>query len=782
MSLSEARVRLAQVGGWIEEFGAAQAPERRLIHVIDTDIVTLYSSPERMAHYCSLLRSEPSARLDLRRPPSERQTLFVEAETLLADVLGNHLVWGREQPAFTSPAHRDELLGVLTAVFVAASGQQASLEVEVQRAFRELPSLDDGTASESKAALIAGYVDDLLNRLQVEAPQLMESLRLSAGLDRSRIYSIDLFRSPDPNDRLPLGFLPAAQDAEGGDFREEILAIARDIERLMIFGGSFSASKRLRVRSDSRALAHLCWLNQQLDVGGSPLRVRFVTGAPHLHQLREDSSWAQRLPPRLRQIFELLRADLRELIHHPLCFVDDPELQQLLGLAGADSGDTGKLGVWLRDRLDKPRRASAEAIASDAESELLTHAVSELIRLLKAARARQSFAPDKAWLATLVRDILAAKRERWDTLLKDSIQRILPSFLASLATLQAPERPTQPERGIARNLPPLRFDRFVVCQSFCNELYRDHSAGGFDPEALRARLTQVIDADHTLYSPLIAIAMWRAAERDWPRARVMAKAALEVANRHIAARQQPLPDVDNGIFGEESAFLHAVAIRITAGQGRADETALDDLNAAERELTIAEDRQRDFRQSRGEASPTSDNRFAAERLSLHLTGRLLGRLARLAASEQRSEQSLFDDAWALFQSLDGLAQSYLDDYVRQQVLTTLAQVVLLDRYGVSGMEIYPIVQTTLVGVGRIRAKSRGPVVGIRRTVPEAGPHPRPRQRRASLTCAQLLGSMRLAGVRPRVWRLRFDQQRQQTCPARRVEGVFGTCATCGHDR
>ena len=144
---------------------------------------------------------------------------------------------------------------------------------------------------------------------------------------------------------------------------------------------------------------------------------------------------------------------------------------------------------------------------------------------------------------------------------------------------------------------PWRFDVFTACQEFCDNLYLQHAGHRVEPQQARSSLERVIRADPTLYTPLLALAMWRAAERDWRRARVMSAAAMEVADRHAKAGVVSTePELVNGIFGDEAAYLHAVSLRITAGEGSVDSSVLRDLTLAEKTLDRGQDQLHAFQE------------------------------------------------------------------------------------------------------------------------------------------------------------------------------------------
>ena len=260
MSSRDALHRLSEVGQWIDEFSKDRDQVPQCLYVCDTDIVNLYLRPEEKFHYCALLRSEREARVDVTLAASKRNAQLVETEQLLADILGNYLIWGRRSPALTSPAHQEELGGVLTAIFVRAVGQVETVIELLRNEFRELAArgqLPPRADSQQVAPQLAIAVSAALATLQSHGSAVLECLRMMPALKDERIYSVDRHRfSKTHGTSSDSDYLPSALDAETGDFRPEINAVAKDIERLLIVGSAGGSSRR-EAGEPMRALAHL---------------------------------------------------------------------------------------------------------------------------------------------------------------------------------------------------------------------------------------------------------------------------------------------------------------------------------------------------------------------------------------------------------------------------------------------------------------------------------------------------------------------------------------------
>jgi len=695
-ALGDARKRLGIVGEWIDDFaGDPQARGTSLVYVFDTDVLTMYSRPELGASYCALLRDEADARVEHRGEETGSPGAFAEAEVLLADILGNHVVWGRDEPALSSPAHADELAEVMTAVVVSALKQLPDLRDALTRGFKELaadyPQHQD---ARTQGSWLQSRLDAMLRALRDGQGDVLRALRLQAAFDSERIFSIETYKSPmEPH------YLPSSIDEDTGDFREEVVAVGRQIEKLLVAGASFSEFRLSRIRADSLALAQLCWVNKQLEGDRRAVRLRFVTGSPHLHRLRAPSSeWAGRLSEPLRSLLDMLQPELRALIRHPLGFLDDEGMLKLLGLDGSALSQGGRLCLFLRDRLPGP------APDDDARgAHELASAARELTALLAAAHTRQLIGADRTWLAAMAQETLSSQHDSWEQVIGSHVEKLMPRFLASLASLAALQRQGRRADGVSRNLPPLSLPAFDACADFCRRLYADLAVNPDAADDAKARLAQVIERDSTLYTPLLAIALWRAAESNWRRARVMSRAAVELVERFVQARQDarnegkaPAGPETERIFGEEAHYLHAVTLRLTAGLDQPAERAMADLDEALRQIGRAGDQVINRCAALGDPYPGPDPRHAAERMSIGLTRALWRRLGSTADAAAHDERALFDGGLELLQTLVGASPAnpaqdrYLFDYVLQQVCVVMAQAVLLDRYGVFGPEVFPI--------------------------------------------------------------------------------------------
>lgn len=720
-----ARQRLQQVGAWIAEREQERSPRMtptvagvseskpRIIYVFDTDVVMMYAQPLRAAEYCALLRTPLAALQERRLPPGSAPSVFLRGETLLADLLGNFFVWGRgEQLAWTTPAHAHEIEELFDAVLVGAMRDIPALEQHLREAFARMaaPSGESGAADKGAAEVkpqgepdpaspadrLEQQLGAILQRAAHRFPRVAEALRLQVAFELRRIASVDRYSDDGIEGRW---YMPSTLDPATGDVHEEIHTLARHLERLLVGGTPFGQRKLRNLRVDAEAIAHLCWLNVQLEGSGRPLRVRFVTGAPHLHSLRDEAGqWSARLPSALMDKFMEWSPALRRLIRHPLGFLDDPEMQALFGLSEADADGDGKLGVWLRERMrDAPDEADGGLASLPGE------AATELMQLLMTARARQSISPDGAWISRMLMELLTQQRSAWDETLARRLRELYPRLLASLATLQAPAHGAH---RVARNLPPLSFDNFQRASSFCEELYRRNARERGFAAIAKERLTEVIADDRSLYTPLLAIALWRAAERSWRQARAMALAAVEVADRERIENEHTVPKIGRTgiaprlIMGAEACYLAAAAVRITAGTV-AGFSATDDLRESARLLRSARDRLEAYYRERESPPVAADLRLDAEELSLNLSRALHGKLVRAEPSDawlRVDEAGLFRKGSALLRKAVALrgehGRAYEVEYVIQQSSAALLQLVLLDRYGMFSHEVFPVRERT----------------------------------------------------------------------------------------
>lgn len=673
-----ARERLRRLAGWIGELADDGGQAADVVYVFDTDVIVMYGLPQSMPQYCALLRDERAAKIEQHHKPAGKRSPFADAEVLLADLLGTLLVWERPVAALNSPAHASELADVCSAVFYEAMAER-------EGAIQKIRECIDAIAASGEEGALEERITRILDALKDVAPSILEAIRLNAAFQNERIYSVEGFRLETPGSAGPAVYLPPAIDPKTGDLLEDIHTLSRQLEKVLVSRAKASEFTPKTIHADALALAHLCWMNQQLEGVGSPVRVRFVTGAPQLHRLCAPlASWEGQVSADVLGLFEKLQPELRALIRHPLAFVDEG-----LGFS---------LGVWLNDRI--PGDTSGE---HDCHA-ILESTAAELVDLLRAALARKVVSPERHWLA----DVLQGRRlnQDWDVLLKERIDALLPQFLAGLAVLQLGNY-----RGgeVSRNLPPLILTPFKVCEQFCQCLYAHHTMKSSEGLGPKERLAEVIADDASLYTPLIAIAMLCAAERNWLRTRVMASAAVEVAERLRSADRERGGKAQGShpeVLGEEALYLKAMAIRLTAGLGHRKSDVLSDIEDALKSLQMAQDR---YREGRQVINNDGMRRFDSEEISIRLTRHLFARLGKRTEVSREEEQGLFDRAWTLFEEhrrdeMGKARNRYLHEYVLQQLCVSMAQLVLIDRYGISGDEVFLIVSSTWSETDQYRSK------------------------------------------------------------------------------
>lgn len=704
-ALASVRERLDEVRTWVDDF--ASDSDANLIYVFDTDVITMYSRPSVMSNYAALLRSEPDARRakDARLEGGAR-TLLDECEIALADLLGNHIVWSKEQAALNSPIHAKELETVCIQVWLKAEKQLDVMRERLRQDFVNLNNTYPADADEeTKRLWIEERAHGTLNKLESETPDVLQALRLQQAFDSERIYSLESFRLSS-GETAEAVFLPSAYDEKTGDIRTEILNLGKQLLQILISGYSLSDYRLKKMRDDATAIAHLCWLNQQMEASERPERIRLVTGAIHLHRLKDANRFAgTKLPQELKKTLEKLAPELKDLLRHPLGFLEDQGIRTLLTLEQGEVGTEGmggRLGAFLAGKINRKindREASHHEEhgdrrepedASEVET-LLNDAISDCGKLLRAALARQFVQPEKSWLAQLISDIISNSASEWDSIIERRISTLLPNFLASLATIQASSR----SHKVARNLPPLCLVNPQAAGTLCTSLYQDHSrAKGLAKES-RELLAQVIAEDRSLYTPLLMLALWRAMEKDWKSARSLAENACQIANAIVKARQDDSDSSNDAIYGEEAYYLQAVAKRLSAGRIQNPE-AISNLESAIKDIKIAEERHKQYREKHRDESLNLEFRHASEKISIELAKRFYQRLGEKAAFDPSKEQGLFDEGYALLEQLldippSALEQGYLLQFVRQQICVSLFQLILLDRYAVSGLEVFPIV-------------------------------------------------------------------------------------------
>lgn len=644
----------------------------------------MYSDPRRGSHYCSLLRDQETIQKSTRN--QHEHALFSPSEILLADVLGNHILWNRSEPALNCPAHADELATVSTQIYLKAISEIDDTKEKLKEEFTLIESEYIEKITRSSDEVKQRWLKEkIYSALSTHSPQVMQGLRLIAALRHDRAYSIENFRLPkdatDAHDSLSTEFFPSAFDARTGDFKPEIRKNANEIEKFLIQGSRNSDYRLQNIRNDALALAHLCWLNADLGGKSSSVQVRFVTGAPHVHRLRSlDSSLCG------------LAEELKHLIRHPLGLIDEIEMSD------------GHLGRWLQDRispngengdssftplssLSSPSPESTGDGTADENDVLIKELLTELEDLLKTNHVYRTIAPDliSQWIGEIIGDSISAQAANWSSILSSRMDSLRSSFVANIFTLQSNVILSD---NIARNLPPLDLPPETSYSRFCHRLYKEHARiSQIEKEInLGDEIEEIIQEDSSDYTPLLAAALWRAAGKNWYQTRSLTRAAIG------SVSSTGSKSGDEGRDGDGDArYLHAVALRITAG------TTSKRRSHAEKDPfeTDINNAFMDF-----EKIQKKNYKHHSEMISLKITLQIHERLTKRSGDKNKSkEKEIFDAAQELSKniSLDTNflnTNSYTYHYTLQQCYVAMAHAIFLDRYALSGEQVFSLTATT----------------------------------------------------------------------------------------
>lgn len=676
----EALRRLGRVGEWLSETEADGGPSDQrsdagtTIYVYDTDILVMYSDPKRVSHYCALLRDGAAARRAADNKGGSDP--YLPSEELLASILGNHIVWGRQdRPALNCPAHADELIAVATQVYLKAIKEINSIQEKIRIEFESIDAEFKALTKESKSDPNPEWLPDrLLKLMSRQTPRLMEGIRLNKALIKERAYSIENFRLP--KEILPNEFFPSAFN-EKGEFQQEIIKLSEDILKILVSASANSDYKIKKFRSDALALAHMCWLNNQLILAAAPanqVQVRFVTGAPHLHSLISKKTLVAQGGEH-----EGMVSKLRALIRHPLGLIDEIKLSDdkivLLLESRMRDGSDSSFSSLPTPEIDQTEQDSEDDI-------LIKEILNELEDLLRATQAHQYL--DLNLIKELINSPLSNKTEKqipsWISTLSERIDYLRKSFFANLFVLQSS---VSNIGSVARNLPPLNLrNQGAAYSKFCQRLYRQHASVNDIKKSidLGETIEQIISESNSDCKPLLAAALWRAAEKNWPQACILAKSAFSLVDQSRAEK-------------DDAAYLYAVALRITAGANHDRNNKSDDSFASD--IKKSSGLIYDLMSNNIEADLFITYKYKSELISIRSTEQLQNRLIKSPDSRDLSaERKIFYDARDLANEIVSNISDHKDiysvNYSLQQCYIAMAHMVLLDRYSLYEGQIFPL--------------------------------------------------------------------------------------------
>lgn len=226
----------------------------------------------------------------------------------------------------------------------------------------------------------------------------------------------------------------------------------------------------------------------------------------------------------------------------------------------------------------------------------------------------------------------------------------------------------QSGRKRARNAPLLAFDTFSEACLFSKKILESYDPAYLD--AYRQNIDELQKKDDSRYTYYLAFGVLFAAEGAWNVAAILARRALEIAQK---IRQSP-------ISGREAAYLLAVALRHSA-------SCISDLEGVAALLTQAEKCLIKDKTERPKLSVRS-TRFEAERVALALTYHLFHHFqGEVLPDDVPTLSQISTNARYLLDGMDKEQDKVVRMHTERHLLTNLFMVALLEKEQTNGQSL-----------------------------------------------------------------------------------------------
>ncbi|WP_338761085.1 hypothetical protein [Massilia sp. METH4] len=684
---------------WHSSVAEGATDGRLNLYAVDSDVVYMFMAPDKLHHYGALLRYDGEA-----RHLEDRELQLLESK--LVEFLGN-LIFFQLQPdcaPLLIGDHAIELQKILT-----DAGEEAmrklrdweTITLQLKRSASEVTLVsrerlhdaaqivEHGTAA---APAAAADINALLNDIHA-------SLRGDGAI--GKLFRFDLLAAADRVkhlDRLALqngdgspSALPSPVTADGKYIAPVSRLAARLLQRMTQLDTIHTPARKLTMQGDAVVLAHLAWLNEQLDRDAYYLET--AQGPRRVGRLLLITG-SQLLP---RAIKDLGLADLDRVVFSPLSLLGHRLMDEYVQSSGTDSalappGASGVSASSLINFLDAMRLSLAQAIREgdyNKIGETLGRVRGEHARLIDSWQGRQLFGEHSradgvsAAIAELQQQGLGLEA------LEGFMQRLSVKAWQAFArsvTLLGFKKADQ-AGVVQRNLPPLLLDGYPKARRLAQDLYRfvHRSAFGQVEESPMGAGTilAVTNEDPSHYTEFLCYALWALAHRLLRSAQGCAELALSIA-------EQEAPGPARSAKRLEALYLRAHVMKLralTAEELQGARQGLDEWRQEAQSLAGGE--------TAAAVPPATAVRLEGELFSVasHVCFvAAFGSSGKVApAPHVRTRQQCrvaFLRGKALMASLNAAPDRaelwpYLHEFVRQQVLVNVVQLALLCKFGVT---------------------------------------------------------------------------------------------------
>lgn len=698
MDASAASYRLREVldnmrAIWRSSLEEASPDGAMDLYFVDADVVTMFMAPYKNHNYGALLRYDSYARRDAG---SELKSL----EARLVEFLGNLIFFQLRptMPLLLLPGHAEDLERILGNVWknaLSELGEWEQIRSAIEKTQRDveetsrtkLANADLATSAQTgRAQTVEGLLGDIFRSLRGEGA-IGELFRFESLASCDRLRHLD--QMPLNDEKGQVRYLPPPLSG-AGKYVPSVSRLAHRLNQVMLRRiVTKPPDKTFWVRRDATALAHLAWLNQLFSEepwfikahDGSIRRIRqavLITGSHLLPQA----------------IDELELEPLRTCVTSPLSFLGHQLMDEYFRSSAAhqiayiDKASQGAQVSALINFFDSMRAVLNTAIKSHNTSNIsiaISNVRGKHSELTEAWRNRQLFGSHSRMEAVSDAIEFLLKSGRNLDGLKNFLEELSVDAWQSFArvvTMLSLKSATIDDK-VQRNIPPVRFSRFVVAASISAELYstgdnaraREHAETILDKSTVKK--LQKEDPSH--YTEFVCYALFGLVHRVLR----IAEGCTEVAWA-IAQEKPTIGDLAEDIVGDEALYLLAHIIRLRAHRR-------EQLDRAERCIELAMEASRQAPAINLD-DYVDDIRFRVERFSIHchqIYFEFFGSVGarnpivridknpnKLKLTYQEGNQLLAE----INKTTPRPAELYLFEYVKQQLLVNLAQIGMLWLY------------------------------------------------------------------------------------------------------
>lgn len=711
--------RLHEVTGrmralWRRSMDEKEPGGRIDLYVADTDVVLMFMRPAQLHNYGALLRYDKLAR---GSADSATANSLNALEKQTVEFLGKLLFFQLNPavPVAILPAHEVELeykladiaaeavpalerWPVITAALVEEARENHRRSCEALLSARSaLPHDTDN--SEESAIRIADLLNVILDGFRGD-DAMAQLFRFNMLMANDRLRHID--RIALRNGAGQSVYLPAPTDAEGQPIAS-VATLERRLGKMMTETylrqrrrpvtqkerESRGARARQRaIDSDARALAHLAWLNEQLDETEYFVE---VNGANRRVGKLVLISGSQRIA---HAVEELELTELQRVIFVPLALLGHEMMDDYLrGTAPepAQSGNEALKSSLMINFLDSMQQSLSRAAEEGAQTPIvhaLNKARKDHVRVVESWQGRELIsrdgAPDPVTEALNSLERAGTSFTALGEFVNDLAIRAWQTFARSVAFFNYKNADA---RGLQRNIPPVCFDRlrYEVADQQARELrnfaFRHAGNAGHAGQPgegpLNIHLLNREDPSH--YTEFMCYALWNLGHRMMRLAQGCAEQALSIAEE--AGRERIAERC-------EALFLRAHLMKLCAAtpgdldRARRSIQEIDQLLDGAAPMPDAQTGPVPFDAAFG----ASQLRFAAEDFSITCHRYYFNVLRPVPARyDGTAVLAIFERGVALLPLLPpadgGTPRDYVSEYARQQILGNLVQLALLVKFG-----------------------------------------------------------------------------------------------------